>query len=196
MKAVELTALLVALFLIVTSPAAAGPYEDGLDAYNRADYANAVRLWRTSAAQGNALAQTSLGYMYEQGRGVPQDHVEAVRLYRLAVAKGLISAYYNLGNMFLNGWGVSQNNVEAARLIRIAADHGQPSAQLALGRMHYLGRGVPQDYAMAHMWFNLASATGNVEARQARDALATLMTPAQIVEAQRLAREWKPTPPR
>jgi hypothetical protein len=56
------------------------------------------------------------------------------------------------------------------------------------------GHGVPQDYVRAHMWFNIAAAS-DVSVRDAvkwRDLVATRMTPAQIAEAQRLAREWKP----
>jgi uncharacterized protein len=64
--------------------------------------------------------------------------------------------------------------------------------------MYNKGQGVPQDYVQAHMWFNLSagrSPLGDVHdaAVQERDTVATKMTPAQIAEAQKLAREWKPT---
>ncbi len=52
-----------------------------------------------------------------------------------------------------------------------------------------------QDYVQAHMWLNLASAEGEIDASKERDKLAEKMTTVQIAEAQRLAREWKPTPP-
>jgi hypothetical protein len=60
------------------------------------------------------------------------------------------------------------------------------------------GLGVPQDYALAHIWFNLASSPStNTDLRQMavenHDKLAAKMTLAPITEAQRLAREWKPT---
>jgi hypothetical protein len=49
------------------------------------------------------------------------------------------------------------------------------------------------------MWFNLAASrysASEVEKREQgvknRDIIASLMTPAQLAEAQRLAREWKP----
>jgi len=58
--------------------------------------------------------------------------------------------------------------------------------------MYYKGEGVPQDYVKAHMWVNLAGAKGDEEAIKARDSIAERMTPAQIAEAQKLAREWKP----
>ena len=40
------------------------------------------------------------------------------------------------------------------------------------------------------MWFNLAAAQGDDFAQAARDGIAEQMTPADISEAQRLAREW------
>ena len=58
--------------------------------------------------------------------------------------------------------------------------------------MYDNGRGVLQDYVRAHMWYNLAAAQGNKPATKNRDLLAKRMTPAQIAEAQKLAREWRP----
>ncbi|MGB8575646.1 MAG: SEL1-like repeat protein, partial [Pseudolabrys sp.] len=54
------------------------------------------------------------------------------------------------------------------------------------------GLGVPQDKVRAYMWFNLSAAQGREGAAAFRDLIARRMTPAQIAEAQRLAREWKP----
>ena len=58
--------------------------------------------------------------------------------------------------------------------------------------MYATGEGVPQDYVAAHMFFNLAGASGNEDARAARDRIAAKMTTAQIAAAQRQAGEWKP----
>jgi hypothetical protein len=58
--------------------------------------------------------------------------------------------------------------------------------------MYANGQGVPQDYVAAHMWLNLAAAQGNANASESRDIVANRMTPEQIAEAQRLAREWTP----
>ena len=74
-----------------------------------------------------------------------------------------------------------------------AAEQGDAKAQTNLGVMYYEGQGVPQDYVQAHMWFNLAAASGKENAAENRDIAASNMTPAQIAEAQKLAREWKPT---
>ena len=56
--------------------------------------------------------------------------------------------------------------------------------------MYAVGQGVPKDVVEAHMWLSLAAAKEDALARMTRDQLAELMTPADISEAQRLAREW------
>jgi len=79
---------------------------------------------------------------------------------------------------------------------RRAADQGNVAAQALLGGMYLVGEGVPEDFVAAHMWYNLAAAHGDISAAEQRQRIATLMTPAQIAEAQKLAREWKPKPER
>ena len=69
---------------------------------------------------------------------------------------------------------------------------GHADAQVKLGHMYFEGRGVPQDYQGALRWYLLAATQGNAEAVQCRDEVAEKMTPVQIAEAQRLAREWEP----
>jgi uncharacterized protein len=64
-------------------------------------------------------------------------------------------------------------------------------SQINLGFLYLRGHGVPQDYVQAHMWFNLA-AVRFPRAPAVRDFVARKMTPAQIEEAQKLARESKP----
>jgi len=72
------------------------------------------------------------------------------------------------------------------------ASHGDAESQYQLGRTFTLGVGVTQDFVIAHMWFNLAAARGHEGARVERDKLGERMTPQQLEEAQRLAREWRP----
>ena len=86
---------------------------------------------------------------------------------------------------------------EAAKWVRLAAEQGNADAQLILGVTYGAGHGVPQDYVQAHMWSNLAASRLGAkerrdEAVKSRDIAALNMTPAQIAEAQKLAREWKP----
>jgi len=60
-----------------------------------------------------------------------------------------------------------------------------------LGIMYWNGQGVPRDAVLAYMWLTLV-ATQEPDAEVQRDAAASEMTPDEIAEAQRLAREWKP----
>ncbi len=81
--------------------------------------------------------------------------------------------------------------------MRPLAEQGDADAQFNLGVMYDNGQGVPQDYAQAHMWLNLAASRyppgeNRDKAVKKRDIVAERMTPAQIAEAQKLAREWKP----
>ena len=75
---------------------------------------------------------------------------------------------------------------------RRAANQGDNSAQVSLGWMYQSGEGVLKDYVLAYKWYNLAAAQGNKQAPKFRGNLVKLMTPSQIAEAQRLAREFKP----
>ncbi|MCA8834492.1 MAG: SEL1-like repeat protein, partial [Proteobacteria bacterium] len=68
------------------------------------------------------------------------------------------------------------------------AEQGNANAQYNVGVSYELGFGVPQDYLRAHMWYNLAASNGDDLAPENRDKIAEKMTPAQIVEAQALAR--------
>ncbi len=112
-----LASIFVSLFPVAS--AVAGPYEDGVAAYERGDYAKAVELFRKAAEQGDAYAQYNLGQMYDKGKGVKQDYVET------------------------------------------------------------------------HKWVSLAAAQGLKKAIENREMVASQLTPAQMIEAQRLAREWK-----
>jgi uncharacterized protein len=96
--------------------------------------------------------------------------------------------------MYANGEGVPKDDTEAMKWSRKAADRGNAAAQLNLGLMYAKGLGVPQDFVQAYMWLNLSGAH-NGDAAHNRDTLAARMTPAQIAEAQKLARERKPTMP-
>jgi uncharacterized protein len=158
------------LALTLFGTAMAGPLEDGWAAYHKGDYAVALSHWRPLAEQGNAAAQSNIGKMYVKGDGVPQEYAQAL----IWLHKG--------------------------------ANQGNANAQGTLGWMYANGQGVPQDYVRAHMWLNLAVSQLDDATRQMpvkerggmrqgavkeRDDVAAKMTPAQIADAQRLAREWK-----
>ncbi len=191
-----IAALCAGFTLGLTAPAGAGSIE-GAAAYLRGDYATALREYRPLAKQGNAEAQFFLGVMYEQGQGVPQDYAKAVKWYRKAAEQGYADAQHTLGVMYEYGEGVPQDYAEAVGLWRKAAEQGYAKAQYNLGAMYGNGLGVPQDYVQAHTWFDLAASSfppgeDRDKAVKYRDIVAKRMTPAQIAEAEKLAREWSP----
>ena len=120
------------------------------------------------------------------------DYAAALRLWRPLADKGDADAQYNLGRMYANGRGVPQDYAAAVSWYRKAAEQRHADAQYNLGGMYAKGQGVPQDYVQAHMWWNLAAAKGDTDAVKNRDIVVKKMTPAQIAEAQKMAREWKP----
>jgi len=125
------------------------------------------------------------------------DYATAMSLWRPLVDQGDADAQYNLGVMYWDGQGVSQDYAQAVAWFRKAADQGLAGAQFNLGLAYAKGQGVPQDYTQAHMWLNLSAsrALDDTVRRAAvihREELAAKMTPEQIAEAQRMAREWAP----
>lgn len=99
-------------------------------------------------------------------------------------------AQFSLGLMYQLGLGVPQDDKEAVKWHTRAAEQGDANAQYNLGVMYVRGDGVPEDYIVAYKWLNLAAAQGDQMAKDSRDALRKLMTPAQVAEAQGLSREF------
>jgi len=191
---VTFKATVAALILAVAfaRSVAAGPREDALDAVERRDYATAISLWRARADQGEVDAQYHLGAMYDRGQGVTRDYAVAVSWFRKAADQDFAAAQLSLGVMYENGLGVPQDFTTAVSWYRRAADQGNAAAQLNLGVMYENGWGVTQNYVTAHMWFSLAAASGDEDGARNRDINAAKLTPAQIVQAEKLTREWQP----
>ena len=89
--------MLVALATPMLAQDAVPTVSEGIAAYERGDYAMALREFRPLAEQGYAGAQNNLGLMYARGRGVPQDYAAAVKWYRKAAEQGYVEAQHNLG---------------------------------------------------------------------------------------------------
>ena len=114
-------------------------------------YQEAVKWYRLAAAQGDARAQNSLGYMYLNGQGVAQSYQEAVKWYKLAAAQGVAEAQYNIGVVYEYGKGVTQDFARAHmwyNLASLAGDaDGAKSRDLIAERMTPQQIGKAQDMA-------------------------------------------------
>lgn len=116
---------------------------------------------------------------------------------RERAARGDAEAQFNLAKMYEAGrGGLKKDYAEAERWYRLSAEQGDPYAQASLGLLFRFGKGVPQSFEQAYMWFDLAVARtsgGEQESiQEMRDAVAARMSPEQLAEAKRLAKEWKP----
>jgi TPR repeat protein len=97
--------------------------------------AEAVEWFRRAAEQGNALAQSNLGVMYQHGESIPKDAAQAVAWNRNAAEQGYAEAQYNLGVMYEHGEGVPKDLVQAHKWVSLAASSGRPKAREVLTRM-------------------------------------------------------------
>lgn len=135
-----------------------------------------------------AQANYGVGLLYS----IKQDYREAFKWFTKAAEQAHAGAQLNLGLMYYNGEGVPQDYKEAARWLTKSAEQGRADAQAYLSTMYYIGQGVPEDYVQAYKWCNLAAAQGFEGAKKNRDILRKVMSSAQIAEAQRLSREFRP----
>jgi TPR repeat protein len=80
--------LVAAALTLRGADALAGPWEDGMAAYNRGDYVPAIALFRPLARGGNAKAQAIVGAMYRKGQGVAKSSAHAFMWLSIAAARG------------------------------------------------------------------------------------------------------------
>lgn len=156
--------------IIIAVPAGAQSLEERMKsaagAYERKDFAAAIAVWRPLAEAGNAEAEALLGAMYWSGEGVLRDHKQA--------------AYWYLR----------------------AAEKGYARAQNDIGYMYGFGEGIPpRDDVQAYKWLSLAvrnySAKNQERLEQATKDLAAVrarMRPAQLADAERQIRDFRPVP--
>ena len=140
-------------------------------------------LWAALALGGTAVAGPLEDGVQAVDRG---DYVTAFHLLKPLAESGDPEAQINLANMYFDGNGVPLDYVESVKWYLLAANQGNADAQIALGFLYKYGEAVRFDYVQAYKWFDLAGSGSD------RDIVATMMTPAQIAEAQKLVREWKP----
>ena len=182
-----------------------------------------VNSLRSLGNSGDIEAQARLCHLYRIGRRVPQDFAEAAKWCRRAGEQGHIEAQTDLGVLYSMGQGVARSQREAVKWLSRGAARGYGRAQRELGAVYeYGGRDLAPDKVRAHMWYNLAAANfledgkiaaefsgpdqatiraqflalaeqGRAHAAQSRARVAKNMASEQIAEAQRLAREWKPS---
>jgi TPR repeat protein len=188
MRIFNLCCVTVAALLV--SPAFAGDYEKGKEAYECADYETALAEWQPLAEAGDADGQYGLGQMYGNGFGVLMDDAAAIKYYTLAAAQGHSGAQYNLAIMHQNGWGLPQSDAEATVLYEQAAEQGVTAAMLALGRFYSMDFDPRYDPVVAYKWYGLAVMMGDLDAVHKLEEIIGKMNPEQVAEAVGLVDKW------
>lgn len=162
--ACRLCGVVLGVFLL-SGPALAQDYEAGRAAYLKGDYAEALKIIRPLADDGNSEAQKLLGVMYDYGHGVPEDSVQALQWYRKSAEQGDPAVQYQVGAKYFRGEGVAQDQIEAAKWWELAANGGQVDAQFNLGLMYFRGLAVNRDDARAAVLFRKAADQGHAHAQ-------------------------------
>ena len=141
-------------------------FKEAFQAFNEQDYPQAYDLFKRIAREGDAAAQNNVGVLYETGTGVIRiDHL-AEEWYRRAAVQGLAEAQFNLAAILASDLMVGHASHDA----------GVEESQLI----------------EAYMWVTLAADQNHRGALSGVTRLRRHLSDAQIAEAQRLAREWKP----
>ena len=122
-----------------------------------------------SAQKGDPSAQTKLGIIYFQGKGVEQNYQQASYWFAQAAARGHAGAQTNLGLMYSNALGLPQNQQTAAYWYQKAAAQGYTAAYLNLGILYSenddTDDGVKQDFNKALESYKKAAYQGNPHAQ-------------------------------
>ncbi len=146
-----------------------------------------VVLIQEKAEQGNADAQSSLGYMYQYGFGLAKNETMAVKWYQKSATQGNAKAQYYLGWMYANDLSTVKNEQLAAKWYRESAVQGYADAQYNLGWLYTNGEGVTKSYKQAYMWASLAQQNGSDEAKKFIHFLELEMDNKSIKEAKNMA---------
>jgi TPR repeat protein len=166
--------LIAVLFFAAIAPAFALPFDDGLAAYKKGDWAKAYEILKPIADADNsqsAVAQERIAHLYERGNGVPKDMAAAAKWFQKSAAAGNPTAAAHLGRLYRLGLGVPKSPVEASRWSIKGASQGNAVAESNLGYMALEGMGGPVDASGAAGWFKRSAEQGDASAMLALGGL-------------------------
>lgn len=156
MKANRFSLLAAAAGFLAATPLAAQSVRAGILAWQRADYAAAVAIWRPLAEKGDADAAFNLGQAYRLGRGVKTDLAAAQSWLEKAASAGHLDAQTTLGLLLFD----SGSRDAALQWLKKAAERGEPRAMLVYGTALFNGDGVERDPVLAYAYVSRSAAQG------------------------------------
>lgn len=147
------TALLVFSFELGAIPANSTEInQQGWEAHDRGDFAQAFQLWLPLAQQGQVTAQINIGVMYDYGKGVPQNFQSAAKWYRAAALQNHVVAQYNYGIFLSEGKVAAEDGEDAMFWLHKAAVQGYADAQYKLGIMYAQSAAGQEQKTAAAEW--------------------------------------------
>lgn len=166
----------------------------GEDLYQRGFYPEAISEWKRAVeVNKDAGAAFRLGEEYFDAKVVERDVATATKYFTLGAEWGDMRAQMDLATLFDKGWGVPQDLERAAKWYEASAKQGQPSAQYNIATMYEEGVGVEADKVRAYMYYQLAIEGGFPKfATEAIENLSRTMAAAEVKEATKLVRAFKP----
>ena len=151
----------------VSAPLSAQSVEEGVEAWQQGNYAEAVAMWQPLAEGGDADAQYNLGQAYRIGRGTQPNAVESRKWFELAAKQGQVDAQTSLGLLLIQ----TADRAEALQWLKLAAEQNEPRALLVYGAALYKGDGVPRDPTLGYDYVSKAAGLG---LKPAKDTLAQM----------------------
>ncbi|WDY57152.1 tetratricopeptide repeat protein [Pseudomonas sp. PSKL.D1] len=166
----------------------------GLKAMLEHSPGQAAQAILAAAGQGVVEAQSLLGQILLDGRGIEQDAIVARRWFGIAAQGGSAMAHNMLGRCLEHGWGGEVNLSQAAIQYACAADAGLDWGLYNLGNLMATGRGVPENQAQALMCYEKAAQMGhaksmNIYGRYLEQGIATAPSPVRAVRWYRRSAE-------
>ncbi|MDQ6699454.1 MAG: metallophosphoesterase [Acidobacteriota bacterium] len=152
------------LILLIWAHSLSADFQAGLTAYQKGDFASALKEWQPLADKGAAEAQYNLGLLYAKGQGVQQDSAQAANWYRKAAEQGFVEAEFNLGLLYSGGEGVPKDSSEAMKWFLKAAEKGDAKAADTVGSF-FEAEGTFKNYAEAEKWYRKAAEQGVASAQ-------------------------------
>ncbi|MCO6498607.1 MAG: sel1 repeat family protein [Chitinophagaceae bacterium] len=139
-------------------------FQKGQDAYGKQNFTEAFKWYSEAANRGSADAMAMLGYMYEEGQGVPASEEEAIKWYKKAAEKNQPGAFYQLAQIYNHNTPNVTVQTEAFYWYKKAAEAGNPGAMFRIAGIYANERDFLKYEKDAFVWYKKAADAGHGEA--------------------------------
>lgn len=176
----KLFSLIIALFGVAISLSAQSDsekiistYNQGVDYERKADYKNALALFKQAYALGEYyFSPMKIAEFYALGKGVPEDVTESSKWLMIAANNGNAKAQTMVGDLYYYGMGgKTQSLSESAKWYIKAAQQDYPDGQFKIALAYLDGEGITQSNSQGLMWLRKAADNNHPDAQ---DALAII----------------------